>query len=89
MKDLYDKGEINDRERTLMAAWSFSAGAAITNALATGAVLYGLTELAAPMIVPLALMFVMKFVGANIVRVYLDKVDGKPQEPTAAEGSEA
>ncbi|WP_240503501.1 nucleoside recognition domain-containing protein [Natranaerobius trueperi] len=79
MKDLRDKGQITDREKTLMAAWSFSAGATITNALATGAVLYGLAELPAPMIVPLALMIIMKFFGANIMRLYLNKVDGKPQ----------
>lgn len=88
MKQLYDSKEITDRERTLMAAWSFSAGAMITNALATGAVLYGLADLAAPMIFPLALMFVMKFVGTNIMRLYLNKVEGIPQSKNV-EGSGA
>jgi nucleoside recognition membrane protein YjiH len=78
-KALYDSGEINDKQRSVFCAFQFSAGATITNVFASGAVLYALMladgELAMkiPLILPLMVIFTMKFVGANIMRLYLSR----------------
>lgn len=76
-KMLYETGEINDSERSAFAAFQFSAGGTITNFFATGAALFTLTAIdgslavTIPMILPLALIFIMKVVGANIMRLYI------------------
>lgn len=76
-KDLYDTGEIDDDQRTIFAAFQFSAGATITNFFATGAGLFALTALdgskaiKVPMLLPLILIFILKFFGANLMRYYL------------------
>lgn len=80
--DLYRENEITDKERSIFAAFQFSAGATITNFFATGGALYALTlpddggqAIMVPMIVPLIIIFVLKAVGANIMRVYIRKVN--------------
>lgn len=76
-KALYDEKEINDNQRTVFSAFQFSAGGTITNVFASGSVLYALTlvngdlAIKIPMIIPLTIIFVMKLVGANIMRAYL------------------
>lgn len=60
---------ITEKEKTIFAAFQFSAGGTITNYLAIGAALFGF--LTVPIVVPLALMFGLKVVGANIMRLYL------------------
>lgn len=73
-KVLYDTGEIDDDQKTVFAAFQFSAGATITNFFATGAGLFVLTQLdgtqavKVPMLVPLIVIFVLKVFGANLVR---------------------
>lgn len=80
-KLLYDQGEITDNERTVFSAFQFSAGGAITNFFASGAALFTLTNadgsaaVTTPMLIPLAVMFVMKFFGANVMRFYLKTFD--------------
>jgi len=61
---------INERERTIFCAFQFSAGGTITNYLAIGAALFGF--LTVPIVIPLALMFGLKFVGANVMRLYMN-----------------
>lgn len=79
-KVLYDNGEIDDDQRTVFAAFQFSAGATITNFFATGAGLFALSKIdgsqavVIPMLVPLILIFVLKLFGANLVRFYLKSV---------------
>ena len=76
-KALYDEKEVNDNQRTVFSAFQFSAGGTITNVFASGSVLYALTlvngdlAIKIPMIIPLTIIFVMKLVGANIMRAYL------------------
>ena len=76
-KALYDEKEVNDNQRTVFSAFQFSAGGTITNVFASGSVLYALTlvngdlAIKIPMIIPLTIIFVMKVVGANIMRAYL------------------
>ena len=74
---LYDEGKISERERDIFAMFQFSAGATITNFLSSGAALLALTAVAAngeaekvptSIGVCLAVMFIFKFVGANLMR---------------------
>lgn len=82
-KTLFEAGEINDSERSIFAAFQFSAGATITNFFATGAALFALTAadgthaVTVPMLVPLVIMFIMKVFGANLMRFYLKAVSKK------------
>jgi nucleoside recognition membrane protein YjiH len=61
---------ITEKEKTIFAAFQFSAGGILTNYLAIGAALFSVITV--PIVVPLALMFVLKIVGANIMRLYLN-----------------
>jgi nucleoside recognition membrane protein YjiH len=70
-KALYDSGEINDRERTIFAQFQFSGAAVINNFLSIGSALFA--NLLVPVIVPFALLFVLKLFGANLTRLYLRK----------------
>ena len=60
---------ITERERTIFAAFQFSAGGIITNYLSIGPAVFGFITV--PIILPLALMFILKVVGANVMRLYL------------------
>jgi nucleoside recognition membrane protein YjiH len=60
---------ITERERTIFAAFQFSAGGIITNYLSIGPAVFGFITV--PIIVPLALMFLLKVLGANVMRLYL------------------
>jgi nucleoside recognition membrane protein YjiH len=66
---LREEGHINERERTIFAAFQFSAGGTITNYLSSGAALFAFITV--PIILPLAVMFVLKLFGANLMRLYL------------------
>jgi nucleoside recognition membrane protein YjiH len=70
-RGLRENGMVTEREKTIFAAFQFSAGGTITNYLATGSALFAF--LTVPIIVPLAMMFVMKVFGANLMRLYLGK----------------
>lgn len=66
---LREEGHITERERTIFAAFQFSAGGTITNYLAIGSAVFSFITV--PIILPLALMFVLKMFGANLMRLYL------------------
>ena len=79
---LYDEGKLNAQERDIFAMFQFSAGAPITNFLSSGAALLALTAAAAvaggeaekvPTTIGacLAVIFIFKVVGANLMRFYL------------------
>lgn len=70
-KALYDEGEITEKERTIFVAFQFSAGSPVDNFLSTGSVLFAF--LTVPIMVPFALLFVMKVFGANVMRFYLSR----------------
>ncbi|MDU4959086.1 MAG: hypothetical protein E6X17_00270 [Sporomusaceae bacterium] len=70
-KALYDSGEIDDRERTIFAQFQFSGAAVINNFLSIGSALFA--NLLVPVLVPFALLFVLKLFGANLTRLYLRK----------------
>jgi nucleoside recognition membrane protein YjiH len=77
-KGLRDSKLITEREKTTFAAFQFSGGAPITNYFSSGAALFAF--LTVPIIIPLAVIFIMKVVGANIVRFYLMKFDKEGEE---------
>jgi len=62
---------ITEKDKTIFAAFQFSAGGTITNFFSIGAALFSI--LSVPIIVPLMLIFTLKVVGANIMRFYLSK----------------
>ena len=78
---LYDEGKLTAQERDIFAMFQFSAGAPITNFLSTGTALLGLTAAAvaggdaakvpASVGICLGVIFIFKFVGANLMRLYL------------------
>lgn len=68
---LRESGEITEKEKSIFAAFQFSSGASITNYLTIGSALFAFIKL--PIIVPLAVIFIMKIVGANLMRIYIEK----------------
>lgn len=71
-KELYDENQITKKELIVMSAWQYSGAGLINNYFAIGSALFAF--LTAPVIVPLLLMFVLKFVGAIFVRFVLNTV---------------
>lgn len=71
-KELYDEGEITKKELTIMGAWQYTGAGLINNYFAIGSALFSVLK--APIIVPLFLMFIMKFVGGMFVRFVLNTV---------------
>ena len=68
---LREGNHISENQKTIFCAFQFSAGGTITNYLSTGAALFSIITV--PIALPLALIFVLKFFGANLVRIYLNK----------------
>lgn len=71
-KELYDTDLVDKREQTIIAAWQYSGAGMINNYFAIGSAIFGF--IACPILVPLAIIFVMKFVGAIICRFMLNTV---------------
>ena len=71
-KELYDGGEINKKELTIMGAWQYSGAGLINNYFAIGSALFSVLKL--PIILPLLLMFGLKFAGGMFVRFVLNTV---------------
>ena len=71
-KELYDAGEITRKELTIMGAWQYSGAGLINNYFAIGSALFSVLKL--PIILPLLLMFGLKFAGGMFVRFVLNTV---------------
>ncbi len=82
-KLLYDEKEITNDERTIFAAFQFTAGGTITNYFATGAALFALSAadgsmaVTVPLIVPFVVIMIFKVFGANLMRFYLKAASKK------------
>ncbi len=82
-RQLKDEGKLTKRESDVFTMFQFSAGAAIVNFFSSGAVLFTLTNLdgtpavGASIGLAVAVMFIFKFVGANLFRLYLNITEGK------------
>lgn len=68
-KELYERGDVNDRERLIFGAFQFTAGAVLTNYLSSGAALFEFLD-GTPIFVPLAVVLVFKVVSTNLIRLY-------------------
>ena len=82
-RQLKDEGLITKRETDVFTMFQFSAGATIVNFFSSGAVLFTLTladgtqAVSSSIGLAVAVMFVFKFIGANLFRVYLNLTEGK------------
>ncbi|MCY9871518.1 nucleoside recognition domain-containing protein [Vibrio barjaei] len=82
-RQLKDEGHLTKRETDVFTMFQFTAGAAIVNFFSSGAVLFTLTMMDGSLAVSssiglaVAVMFLFKFVGANLFRVYLNITEGK------------
>ncbi|KFI13188.1 YjiH family protein [Vibrio coralliilyticus] len=87
-RQLKDEGRLTKRETDVFTMFQFTAGATIVNFFSSGAVLFTLTLVDGSLAVTssiglaVAIMFVFKFVGANLFRVYLNITEGKQDKNT-------
>lgn len=77
-KELYDSKRITRKDVVIMGAWQYSGAGLINNYFSIGSAMFA--SLTLPVIVPLLLMFVLKFVGAVFVRFMLNTVYKKDFE---------
>ena len=68
-RQLHLEKQITDNELLIFSAFQFTAGGLITNYLSSGSALFGF--LTVPISIPLAVLFVMKIFGANMMRAYV------------------
>ena len=68
-KGLVEDKRMNDDERTMFVAYQYAGSAVVTNTFGTGAALLPISVLPVGMII--GLIFVVKVMGANIVRFYI------------------
>lgn len=71
-KEMADQKQIGKKDLVVMSAWQYSGAGLINNYFAIGSALFASMTL--PIIIPLLLMFVLKFVGAAITRAVLNSV---------------
>ena len=69
-KTLYDEGGVNIKELTVISAWQYSGAGLIANYFVSGPAIFGVMSI--PVILPLLLMFVLKFVGGIMARIGLN-----------------
>jgi Uncharacterized protein conserved in bacteria len=72
IKILKESGRITEKEKSIFAAWMFSAGGTISNFFSIGAAMFTLIKL--PVIMILVTMIFFKFFGAVLMRLYLEKI---------------
>ncbi|WP_318373757.1 nucleoside recognition domain-containing protein [Enterobacter sp.] len=76
-RNLADEGQLDENEKDVFAMFQFSAGAMITNFFSSGAILFTLIAADGSTAVPTSIgmcilvMFVMKIVGANLMRLLI------------------
>lgn len=76
-RKLADENQITENEKDVFTMFQFSAGAMITNFFSSGAILFTLVAADGSLAVPasiglcIVVMFLMKIVGANILRLLL------------------
>ena len=69
-KEMYDKGQITDEQRSIFVAYLHPGSAMVSNYFGSGAALFGM--LLCPILLPLIVIFVFKIIGANLMRIYLN-----------------
>lgn len=81
-KDMYEKGEITDDERTVFAAYQYAGSGTVNNTVAAGAALVPISVL--PIGAIIGMIIIVKIIGANLVRMYLKAYHKKHPEGGAA-----
>lgn len=76
-KGLVEERMMSDEERTIFVAYQYAGSAPVTNTFGTGAALLPISVL--PIGVVIALIVVVKVIGANMVRLYLRMLATKSQ----------
>lgn len=71
-KELFERGDINEKDRLIFGAFQFTAGAVLTNYLSSGAALFEFLD-GTPIYVPLGVVLIFKMVSTNLVRLYAIK----------------
>ncbi|AFL69556.1 nucleoside recognition domain-containing protein [Sulfurospirillum barnesii] len=71
-KELRDENQITKKELVVMCAWQYSGAGMINNYFAIGSALF--SALTVPILLPLALIFIFKFIGAIGARFVLNTV---------------
>lgn len=71
-KELYDEKLINRKELTTIAAWQYSGAGMINNYFAIVSALFAMFTV--PVLIPLIIIFVLKFVGGIICRICLTTI---------------
>ena len=69
-KEMAEEGIITEQERAIFACWQTSGSACITNYFSSGVAVFAF--LGTSVIVPLAVILVFKFVGANLLRIWIN-----------------
>lgn len=77
-KELFDSGNLTDKERTLFCMLQLSGDGTITNYFSSIAALF-IYFGAVPIFAPLLVIFVCKFIGVNILRVIMSFEGKKAQ----------
>lgn len=77
-KELAEEGLITGEEKAIFAAFQTSGSALITNYFSSGAALF--TVITVPVITPLAVILLFKFVGANLLRVWISSLEHRRAE---------
>ena len=71
-KALYDNREIGEKELIIMSGWQYSGAGMINNYFAIGSAIFSVMTV--PVVLPLALIFIFKFVGGVFIRTMLNTV---------------
>lgn len=71
-KELVDEKLIDKREQTIIAAWQYSGAGMINNYFAIVGALFSYAVV--PIVIPLLVIFALKFFGAVLCRIVLDTV---------------
>jgi nucleoside recognition membrane protein YjiH len=71
-RNLFEEKHITDNERTIFAAYQYAGSAPVTNTVGLGAPLLGISLL--PVGIVIGIIILVKIFGANLVRIYLNRV---------------
>ncbi len=93
-RQLKDEKRLTKRETDIFTMFQFTAGATIVNFFSSGAVLFTLTladgspAVTSSIGLAIVIMFVFKFIGANLFRIYLNITEGKDEQSSTEEAAQ-
>lgn len=80
-KELAQEGKITERDKVIFATYQTSGSAIITNYFSSGAAVFAF--LGTSVIVPLAVILIFKFIGANLLRTWINLEERRHPEQGA------